>query len=90
MRGCAGASRTQGIRHALHKEVSGQHLAILDGKPRTYRAYAEGYFEADVPLAAIEHVYAGKPIDQKLIDSINPERTLADLKADLVEIGYRK
>ena len=71
-------------------KVMGQHLAILDGKPRTYRAYAEGYFEADVPLAAIEHVYAGKPIDQKLIDSINPERTLADLKADLVEIGYRK
>jgi len=71
-------------------KVMGQHLGILDGKPKTYRSYAEGYFEADVPLAAIEHVYAGKPIDQKLIDSINPERKLAALKADLVEIGYGK
>jgi hypothetical protein len=71
-------------------KVMREHLDILDGKPKTYRAYAEGYFEAEVPLAAIEHVYAGKPIDQKLIDFINPERTLADLQSDLTEIGYGK
>jgi hypothetical protein len=69
-------------------KIMGEHLAILDGKPKTYRAYAEGYFEAEVPLAAIEHVYAEKPIDQKLIDSINPECKLASLESDLAEIGY--
>jgi len=71
-------------------KIMRQHLEILDGKPKTYQAYAEDYFEAEVPLAAIEHVYAGKPIDQKLIDSINPERKLAGLRSDLAEIGYGK
>lgn len=67
-----------------------EHLEILHGEPEVYRAYAAEYFEADVPLDAIRHVYAGKKLDQGLITRINPERRLAGLKSDLAEIGYAK
>jgi hypothetical protein len=65
-----------------------EELVILSGKPRAYRSYAADYFEIDVPLAAIEHVFAGKPIDAKLVASINDDRLLASVKKELREIGY--
>jgi len=70
--------------------VMRHHLAILDGQAKTYRKYAASYFNATVPLDAIEHVYAGKRLDQALVARIDPDRQLADLKLDLAEIGYGK
>ncbi|MBA3541662.1 MAG: hypothetical protein H0T79_18755 [Deltaproteobacteria bacterium] len=66
----------------------GDELAILGGDPRAYRAHAAGYFEVDVPLAAIAHVLAGKRLDAALIARISEDRTLAELASDLAEIGY--
>lgn len=63
-------------------------LAILTGDPEKYRAYAEAYFEAALPVDAVAHVLAGKKLDAKLVKRISTERTLAELKADLAEIGY--
>jgi hypothetical protein len=65
-----------------------EELAMLSGKASAYRAFAKGYFEETVPLPAIDHVLAGKPLDAKLLAKFPTERTLADLKADLAEIGY--
>ena len=63
-------------------------LAILTGAGKIYRAYAASYFEAKVPLDAIEHVLAGKPLTAALVARVSSEQTLADLRADLTEIGY--
>jgi hypothetical protein len=63
-------------------------LAILGGDPAAYRRYAADYFEVDVPLDAIAHVLAGKKLDAKLVARISDERTLAELRSDLAEIGY--
>jgi len=63
-------------------------LAILAGDAKSYRAYASEYFEEDIPVAAIAHVLAGKKLDAKLVARISTERTLAELKSDLAEIGY--
>lgn len=63
-------------------------LAILTGDPEKYRAYAKPYFEAELPIDAVAHVLAGKKLDAKLVKRISTERTLAELKADLAEIGY--
>jgi hypothetical protein len=63
-------------------------LAILTGDAKKYRAYVQAVFERKVPLDAIEHVLAGDKLDAKLVARITDERTLADLKDDLAEIGY--
>jgi hypothetical protein len=61
---------------------------MLAGAAKTYRAYADEVFETKVPLDAIEHVLAGSKLDAKLVAKITKDLTLADLKADLAEIGY--
>jgi hypothetical protein len=69
-------------------EALGDEIAILTGDPDAYRAYAADYFEADLPRDAIAQVLAGKKLDAKLVGRITSDRTLADLKDDLAEIGY--
>jgi hypothetical protein len=65
-----------------------EQLEILSGDPEKYCAYAAEYFEVDLPVDAIAHVLDGKKLDAKLVKRITTKRTLADLKADLAEIGY--
>lgn len=57
-------------------------------RPESYQEYAAEYFEVDLPLAAIEHVYALRPLTSELVTQLNPERTLADLQEAINEIGY--
>ncbi|HEU0033915.1 MAG TPA: hypothetical protein VFQ53_24975 [Kofleriaceae bacterium] len=64
-----------------------ERLAILAGAPETYREYAAEYFERDVPLDVIAHVYAGGPLDDRIVARVS-DRTLAELADDLDEIGY--
>jgi hypothetical protein len=46
------------------------------------------YFERDVSLPAIEHVYRQLPLTPEIVSQINPELSLTDLTADMTEIGY--
>lgn len=73
---------------AADTDGSAHLLAILDGNPETYRFYAAEYFEEDVPLAAVTALYEGRALTAELLRSIAPERSLADLSADLDEIGW--
>lgn len=63
-------------------------LSPLDGLPETYRAWAEEYYERDVELAAVEHVYRHRPLTAELVARLNPEVSLDDVAADASEIGY--
>lgn len=68
-------------------------LSPFEGKPRTFLAWASDYYELDdsdrkLTLAAVRHVYAHKPLTETFVARINPDVTLAGLKADLAEIGY--
>jgi hypothetical protein len=63
-------------------------LSDLDGRPETYQAYASEYFDADVDVASVAHVYQHRPLTNAIVTSLNPELSLADLAADLKEIGY--
>jgi hypothetical protein len=63
-------------------------LAILDGRPQTYRRWAEDYYEWDVPLKWVRAVYEHRPLTEALVQGLNPEQTLADLREDVEEIGY--
>ena len=63
----AGSRRWQSgsVRRPRGRDVDGSArlLAILDGDPRRFRAYAREVFERDIPLAAIARAYAGKSFD---------------------------
>src|SRR5262249_28417904 len=61
-------------------------LSDLDGRPETYQAYAGEYFETEVDVASVAHVYQHLPLTEKIVASLNPEVSLAELAADLNEI----
>jgi hypothetical protein len=63
-------------------------LAPLDGKPASYQAWAEDYYERAVPLARVRQVYAHQPLTEQLLQRLNPETSLEELAADIEEIGY--
>lgn len=67
---------------------SGCLLSKLDGRPETYRAWAIEYYEREVPLAAVEHVYRHWPLTNQIIAQLNPELAPTELAADLRAIGY--
>jgi hypothetical protein len=67
---------------------SEDHLAILDGLPATYHAAAEDYFEVTLPLAAVEKVYAHRPLTPELVASLNPDADFAAIEMEAKEIGY--
>ena len=61
----------------------------LDGRAETYRSYARDYFEKEIELAAISHVYDQRPLTDEVVSELNPDISLADLIEDLHEIQYR-
>ncbi len=67
---------------------SAELLSPLDGRPATYRAWAEDYYRQAVPLAAVRHVFAHRPLTLAVIKQLNPEMTLKKLEADRAEIDY--
>jgi hypothetical protein len=69
---------------------SGELLSSLDGKPETYRAWAEEYYEREVSAEAVAVIYAHQPLTAELVAALNPELTLDDLAEDLEEIDYPK
>ncbi len=63
-------------------------LSDLDGRPESYRAWAADYYEREVDLAAVEHVYRHLSITPEVVARLNSEVSLSDLAADISEIGY--
>ncbi|MBP0458800.1 hypothetical protein [Streptomyces montanisoli] len=61
---------------------------LIDPSPEAFQRFAEDYYEVPVPLEAVRDVYALRPLSQKLVSSLNPGVTLADLAEDIAEIGY--
>ena len=67
---------------------SGDLLAILDGEPETYHQWAQGYYERELNLSAIERVYRHHPLTDELIFSLNEEADSADVAEEATTIGY--
>ncbi|QKW23425.1 hypothetical protein HUT16_33940 [Kitasatospora sp. NA04385] len=61
---------------------------LLDGAPEAYRGFAEEYYETEVDLDAVRHVYALRPLTREVVRALNPELDLADLAEDVAEIRY--
>lgn len=63
-------------------------LALLDGNPTSYQAWAEEYYEREIALSAVEHIYNHKPLTDSIVKLLNAEIMGEDLAADIKEIGY--
>lgn len=69
-------------------------LINLDGKPETYKEWADGYYRSGEEMArlfdmtAIEHVFRHKPLTMEVVARLNPDVSLADVAKDMEEIGY--
>jgi hypothetical protein len=57
-------------------------LAVYDGKPETYVAWASDYYERDVPTDAVAAVYQHEPLTAALVRRLNPEASLEALLAE--------
>ncbi|MDG1332583.1 MAG: hypothetical protein P8P74_09655 [Crocinitomicaceae bacterium] len=77
------------------KDGSAYLLQLLDGKPSTYRNWAQEYYEEEfetreLSLEHIEIIYAGQVITRELVEQINPDLNDFDkLETDLNEIGFK-
>jgi len=69
-------------------EPFAEEWAILTGATDVVIAYAASCLSVDVPRDAVEHVLAGKPLDEAVVARIAAGRTLESLQADLDEIVY--
>lgn len=67
---------------------SAQLLQLLDGRPESYRAFAADYYEVDLPLDSVAAVYRHEPLTRTLIERLNGDVTLEELRDDIAEIGY--
>ncbi len=63
-------------------------LGFFDGKPKTYQTFAEDYYETELPIDSIRHVYQHLPLTTEIVESLNPDATLKVIAKDLKEIGY--
>lgn len=77
----------------IDPDGSGYLLSPYNGKPETYLAWAVDHFDpadagGQLMLDHVRHVYAQEPLTGKLVKEISPELTLAELAADIREIGY--
>jgi len=63
-------------------------LSILDGNPKTYREFAEEYYECGVDLESVISIYEHQPLTSGLVKKLNPEVSLESLTSDLEEIDY--
>ncbi|WP_272024150.1 hypothetical protein [Olleya namhaensis] len=77
-----------------YKDGSNDLLQLLDGKPLTYKNWAEEYYEEnfeehELKLELVEKIYNGIIITKELVLELNPELDdFEQLQSDLNEIGY--
>ena len=61
---------------------------LADGRPEAYQRFAEEYYEVEVDLDAVCHVYALRPLSQAVVSALNPDVVLGSLVEDTVQTGY--
>lgn len=63
-------------------------LECVNGNPSIYQDFVGEYYEEDIPLSPIRHIYSHAVITQDIIDLLNPEVKLEFIQDGLLEIGY--
>ncbi|MEV6244208.1 hypothetical protein [Lentzea sp. NPDC051838] len=61
---------------------------LTDRTPEAFRGWAEDYYEIQVDLDAVRHVYAGRPLTADVVTALNPATTLAVVADGVAATGY--
>jgi hypothetical protein len=67
---------------------SSDFLAMLHESAESYVEFAEWYYEVSLPHESVEAIFRCEPLTAELVQSINPELSLAGVATDAEEIGY--
>jgi hypothetical protein len=67
---------------------SKQLLSLIFINPKQYQKWAEEYYETNVKIKLITHVFLNEPLTEDIIISINPQASVEMVNNDLQEIGY--
>lgn len=65
---------------------SAEFLAILKGDPKAYVKFAEHYYEVELALKDVVHIYKHMPLTPDLVMRMNPDVDLDSLKQELHQI----
>ena len=72
-----------------YKDGSADLLQLLDGKPTTYKKWAEDYYELEISEEPIIRIFNGEMVTKELIQKLTLDlEDVGKLKSDLEEIGY--
>ncbi|MDL5202373.1 hypothetical protein [Streptomyces sp. ALI-76-A] len=61
---------------------------LVDRSPEAFQEFAEDYYDVPVPLAAVRHVCALRPLTDPVVTALDPDVSLDALAKDIAEIGY--
>ena len=67
---------------------SGMLNILLDDIVDRFVEFASDYYEIEVDRSAVEHIVAHRPLTDTVVQALNPQLTVADLRRDVVAIGY--
>ena len=63
-------------------------LSLLDGLPDEYCAFAEDYYEHPIDRDAVTAICRHRKLTSRLIDQLNAESDIGQVRQDAAEIGY--
>jgi hypothetical protein len=64
-------------------------LSAYDGRPETYQAWAEEYYQPrEFSLRALRWVFEHRQLTEQVVRELNPDRSLAELTQEIGQIGY--
>ncbi|MEU9057374.1 hypothetical protein AB0D13_00395 [Streptomyces sp. NPDC048430] len=61
---------------------------VVDSVPEVFRRYVEDYYEIQVDLDAVRHVYALRPLTQEVVAALNSKVAWAEISDAATAIGY--
>lgn len=61
---------------------------LSDDRPEAYQQFAEEYYEVQVNLEAVRHIYALHALTPDVVAALNPDVSVAELEEDRQAIGY--
>lgn len=78
----------KGFPNGPDPDGSEELLAIFDANPRTYKAFADAYYEVNLPLGAVAAIYEHEKLTDRMIMALNAEADPASVRHDAVDVGY--
>lgn len=67
---------------------SEQLLSLVFTNPTQYQKWAEEYYETNIEIELITHIFLNEPLTEDIVFAINPQASIEMVNNDLQEIGY--